>query len=569
MKSSKKKELDPESPIRFDQEHGRIYRDNHRMLMFSTRAIGMLRTLLNEELGKDQARIFLKRFGYSAGMTDGFSLKISLADESPQSQIKYGLSFQALQGVTKFVEIAERTKIDLEQNKFHWEADAFSSYEAEQHLEMFSTSEKPVCWTIVGYLAGYFTATLGKKVLVVEHNCLAMGNEGCRFSADFEESLSAGQLAAHQDYQAMHLPHVFDDLQKTIMQQQQYLQEKQKTIIQLQSKLHVKEKHEFSEILGESQSLSKAIAMARLAAPVDSTVLLLGESGTGKELLARGIHKNSQRADKPFIAVDCSALPETLQEAELFGHKKGAFTGATDDHIGLFESADNGTLLLDEVGDLTLVAQTKLLRALQESEIRRIGETNVRKINVRIIAATNKDLEKMVQQQTFRADLYYRLNVVSITLPPLHERENDSLLLADHFFKKFSSKFSKRGIRGISREAKRAIMLYSWPGNVRELKNAIERAVILSSASEIELAELPEKIAETYYYGKNGEHTAPQKLAGLQSFADELTGIKDESEQLRMALNLVKGNREKAAALLGISRTTLWRRMQRLKQEQD
>ena len=535
--------------------------------MFSTRAIGMLRTLLTEELGKDQARIFLKRFGYSAGMTDGFRLKISLADESTQSQIKYGLSLQALQGVTKFVEIADRTKIDLEQDKFHWEAYALSSYEAEQHLEMFSRSEKPACWTIGGYLAGYFTATLGKKVLVVEHDCLAMGNERCRFIADFEENLSSGQLAEQQDYHAMHLPHVFDDLQKTIIQQQQYLQEKQKTIIQLQTKLHVKEQREFGEILGESQALSKAIAMARLAAPVDSTVLLLGESGTGKELLARGIHKNSQRADKPFITVNCSTLPETLQEAELFGYRKGAFTGATEEHIGLFESADNGTLLLDEIGDLTLVAQTKLLRVLQEGEIRRIGETNVRNVDVRIIAATNMDLEKKVQQETFRADLYYRLNVVSIKLPSLQERDNDSLLLADHFIKKFTSKFSKRGIRGISREAKRAIMLYSWPGNVRELKNAIERAVILSSEPEIKVADLPERVAEVYYYGKKIVPTAPQKHTDLRSFADELTGLKDESEQLRMALNLVKGNREKAAALLGISRTTLWRRMQKLKEE--
>lgn len=561
---------DLKNPFRFERDEGQIFLSDSRVLMFSAGSFGLLRKSLIEELGEEPARRFLKRFGYSAGLADGGSLKKLFPNGSYEEQIANGAQLQTLHGFIKLKNKPGKNRIDPDNNQFYVEVYGKHSYEAKHHLEMFGKSKKPVCWIIAGYLSGYLTAITGKNILVMEPECCAMGDPRCYFVADFEENFSPELQMENRDYRAIDSPEVYEDLQKSLLRQQQSLLEKPQTFIQLQTQLYENREHDFPNIFGNSESLQKALLMAKLVAPVDSTVLLLGESGTGKELLAHGIHQQSQRADKPFIAVNCSVLPETLQEAELFGFKKGAFTGASADQIGLFESADSGTLFLDEIGDLTLTAQTKLLRTLQEGEIKRIGETHVRKVDVRIIASTNKDLERMVQEKTFRADLYYRLNVVLIKLPPLRERENDLLLLAENFVKKYAAKFSKKRITGLSHEAKRCILLYPWPGNVRELKHAIERAVILSPGPEINADELPERVAEVFYRGRSITSLTHQKNADYPlSVMDKLTNIEDESERLRMALNLVKGNREKAAALLGISRTTLWRRMQKLKEDQD
>ncbi len=542
----------------FRQESGQIFLKGYRMVLLSACALGALREELIDTLGWEQCRGVMKRFGYAAGLADGKALMERFPEASRNRHLEYGPLLHALEGVAKVTRIPEKTAIDLSAGVLHGEAYWENSYEAEQHLAIFGKSEEPVCWTLMGYATGHSSAVAGRKTLVVEVECRAMGHERCRTIVDFDENFPAEFDLERRDYQALHLPKVLEELGTTIAQQQRSLQEKEKIIIHLQSQM---EQQSVMGLQGASEALREALRVAELVAPVDSTVLILGESGTGKELVARGIHQKSRRADKPFIAVNCSALPETLQEAELFGFDKGAFTGATTARPGVFESANGGTLFLDEIGDLTLSAQTKILRALQEGEIKRIGENQIRKVDVRIIAATNQDLEKMVQEKHFREDLFYRLNVVAIKLPPLRERDNDALLLAEHFVKQFAKKFSKK-VKGISRDAKHAIAAYSWPGNVRELQNAMERAVILAAGPIIELADLPEKVVRAREKNASLPMQEDQKpVAADDDRRRELAQIADNRERLTKALELAQDNREKAAALLGMSRTTLWRKM--------
>jgi DNA-binding NtrC family response regulator len=280
-----------------------------------------------------------------------------------------------------------------------------------------------------------------------------------------------------------------------------------------------------------------------------STVLLMGESGTGKELAARALHYNSDRAERPFVVIDCAAIPETLQESELFGHTRGAFTGAVAAKRGLFEEAHGGTLLLDEVGDLSAATQAKLLRVLQEGTIRRLGDTRTIQVDVRIIAATNRDLPAEVRAGRFREDLFFRLNVLPLRLPPLRERPEDIPLLTEHFLRHFAAE-TGRPVRQIAPPALDCLMAYRWPGNVRELEHAIERAVLLSQGETLEVGDLPPAVQGG---GGQGVEEAPLSLreAVARLNADLERGL------IRRALARTGGNRTEAAALLGISRRAL------------
>ena len=296
-------------------------------------------------------------------------------------------------------------------------------------------------------------------------------------------------------------------------------------------------------IIGQSKSMKKVEELVRKVGPTDTTVLISGESGTGKELVARAIHRYSSRTDKPFVAVDCGSLVENLFESELFGHTKGSFTGATATKYGRFELANGGTLFFDEIGNISINIQTKLLRVLQEREITKVGSSQVIKVDVRIVAATNKDLQKAVKSGTFREDLFYRLSVVPITLPALCERRDDIPLLANYFLQKYNKK-RKKNIRAISDRAMKALVEYDWPGNVRELENAIERAVVLAEDDVISPSEL-------LYYGLSVE-TAPKSDAGkIQRLVDV------EKEHIAKTLKMLNGNRGKTAERLGIDRKTL------------
>lgn len=252
----------------------------------------------------------------------------------------------------------------------------------------------------------------------------------------------------------------------------------------------LEQKETLGELIGSSPAMREVFRLSRGVAPTASTVLILGDSGTGKELIARAVHEHSPRRDRPFVAVNCSAIPDSLVETELFGHERGAFTGATQSRPGLFEAATGGTLFLDEIGDLPRQAQVKLLRALQEGEIKRVGSNDTRRVDVRVIAATNVSLRERVQAGTFREDLFYRLNVVEIKLPPLRKRQEDIALLAQHFLKKFSRR-AQQDIREISPAAMRVLQNHAWPGNVRELENAMERAVVFCRGLTIHPEHLP------------------------------------------------------------------------------
>jgi two-component system, NtrC family, response regulator HydG len=300
-------------------------------------------------------------------------------------------------------------------------------------------------------------------------------------------------------------------------------------------------------MIGESQPMREIYQFIGKVAPADSTVLLRGESGTGKELAARAIHQNSPRANRPFIALNCAALAETLLESELFGHEKGAFTGAVAQKKGKLEIAEGGTLFLDEVGEISPQIQSKLLRVLQEREFERVGGTRPIKINVRIVAATNKDLEEAIRAGSFRQDLYYRLNVISRIMPPLRNRREDIPLLASYFVVKYSEK-CKRSVTGLSPKAGEYLLGYDWPGNVRELENAIERAIVLGSTDQIQPEDLPEQIFET----------AAGSTSSLKTAYHE--AIKEAKRQLIIkALNQSGGSYAKAAALLGIHPNNLHR----------
>jgi two-component system response regulator HydG len=314
------------------------------------------------------------------------------------------------------------------------------------------------------------------------------------------------------------------------------------------------EKFGFEGVIGNSPQMYEVIDRLRRIAPTDATVLIQGDTGTGKELIAQAIHQNSPRKSRPFVALNCAALSEHILESELFGHVKGAFTDASADRVGKFEYAHGGTLFLDEVGDMPLPTQIKLLRVLESSEITRVGSNETIKVNVRIISATNRDLEEAIRAGTFREDLYHRLKVVTITLPRLRDRTQDIPLLIDHFIKIHSQRHHKE-IKSITTAARRRLMTYDWPGNVRQLKNIIESMIVVDYDQVLDVDDLPDELAVT------SNHTAVevggQGLSGLvgKSLAD-LEGM-----FIAETLEFAGGNREEAARMLGIGERTLYRKI--------
>jgi len=342
----------------------------------------------------------------------------------------------------------------------------------------------------------------------------------------------------------------------------------------------LKKKYQFSQLIGNSPVIQDVFKMIERVADTDSTILILGESGTGKELVARALHFNSRRQFAPFIPINCSALPENLLESELFGHCKGAFTGAINDKKGLFQEADGGTIFLDEIGSMPPVLQSRLLRVLQEREVRRVGDNIPVSVNVRVLSATNEPLEKRIEEGTFREDLFYRLNVIPITLPSLRERREDIPLLAMHFLRnKINSRSGK--LYSITRKALEVLSTHDWPGNVRELENAIERACALCEDSTIRVADLPpilrrnitaddgEEMVETPEAATDspgGLTVGGNNVPAQASFSQPLGSLKDflrdqELTYVNRALAQTAGDKEKAAELLGVSVATLYRKL--------
>ncbi len=360
--------------------------------------------------------------------------------------------------------------------------------------------------------------------------------------ASVETAVEALRAGAH-DY--LTKPLDMDELRIKLHQTLEFWRLKEDNILQ---RRRLENLFDASRIIGRSPAMRAVLETVAMVAPTEATVLILGESGTGKELIANALHQGSNRAEKRFIKVNCAAMPETLLESELFGHERGAFTGAVGRRPGRFELADGGTIFLDEIGEMTLATQAKLLRVLQEREFEPLGSTKTVKVNIRVLAASNKVLQEEVKKGTFRDDLFYRLNVVPITLPPLRERKEDISLLIEHFLKLYNDK-NGRSVQGFHPRALDALMRYSWPGNIRELENVVERCVILTREDYVPFSELPDPIKEL---------TGEQYTVEIRNGITPGISIRDmERELILKTLEENDLNRTRSARILGITRRTL------------
>ena len=358
-----------------------------------------------------------------------------------------------------------------------------ASYEAEQHLLHFGRSSSPVCWTICGLTSGYISHVTGQEIYVLEDRCQGQGHAACRLlgrTRDVWGDERAEDLAFFDSGRLMECLDVsLRKVTETLKSVEEKIRARHRVLVRV-----VPDEVEPLGIVAKSAKMRNVLELARRVAKVEATVLLTGESGVGKERIARFVHDESTRAAGPFIAINCGAITETLFESELFGHKRGAFTDAASDRQGLFEAANHGTLLLDEIGEISQAMQVKLLRVLQEREIRRVGESKSRPVDVRVLAATNRDLTRDVADGAFRQDLYYRLKVVELSVPPLRKRREDILPLARVLLADAAVRMGRK-IVGLAPQTVDQLLRYDWPGNVRELENAMERAVALTRGKRV------------------------------------------------------------------------------------
>jgi transcriptional regulator with PAS, ATPase and Fis domain len=443
-----------------------------------------------------------------------------------------------------------RAEYDEESGRFEEEVIWHDSYEAEQHVHHYGTSSAPVCWSLVGYSSGFVSACLGKEIYFRETACAGQGQRQCSAIGRDVASWGAEIDSIRADFQAAHLGQEIERLRDAVGKRLKELDRRERVLERRERELNllrdrVNRHAAAKQFVAGSQAMQDVLELAARVAPLDTTVLVYGESGTGKEFIVRLIHDQSPRASAPFVSINCAALTETLLESELFGHVRGAFTGAVRDKAGLFEVAGDGTIFLDEIGEVAPTVQAKLLRALQEREIRRVGAERNIKVNARVVAATNRDLRAAVEAGAFREDLYFRLGAFIITVPPLRDRREDIPPLVHNFLVRAAGRM-KKDVRAVSADAMSALMNYRWPGNVRELEHAVERAVILANGSTIRLRNLPPEVTQK-----------PRARAG----DDTLDLHAQERASIERALERFGGNRKKAADALKISTVTLWRRM--------
>lgn len=456
-----------------------------RALLLDAVAMGVLRKYLVENFGTTAARAILTQFGFAQGWRMAEAAKTAFEWNSDEEWQNAGLKLNSLQGLFS---PAPGSKSPLSKDG----AMVGASYESEQHLLHFGSSDCPVCWTVCGLTSGYLSRSSGKEIYVLEDRCLARGDSAChllgRTKAEWGET-RADELRFFDEKRLVECLDVsLHRVTKTLKTMEGRIRKHERRLVRL-----VPEVDPACGFVAKSAEMRQLLDLTRRMAKVDVTVTISGESGTGKERIARLLHDESTRAAGPFIAINCAAITESLLESELFGHARGSFSGALHDRPGLFEAANGGTLLLDEIGELPLGMQTKLLRVLQEREVRRVGENKSRPIDVRIVAASNVDLEAAVAEHTFRQDLYYRLKIVALHVPPLRDRRDDILPLARVLMAEAATRMS-RPSKNLSVAAADLLLGYPWPGNVRELENAMERAVALSEGARIELADLPEEV---------------------------------------------------------------------------
>ncbi|RJG02494.1 sigma-54-dependent Fis family transcriptional regulator [Noviherbaspirillum sedimenti] len=537
--------LNLRSRLRFDPENGEIWLHENRMFLLHAQAFGALRKELFDSLGVERARGLLVRMGFESGKKDAELAKRIVGDNALEDVFLLGAEMHMLEGMVKVR--AVDSKINLEQGAYHGEFIWEYSSEAEAHIQQFGIGNEHACWTQIGYASGYATAFTNKLVIFREMECKACGAANCRIVGKLAEDWD------DPDYLCYFRP---DNIQGE-------LTELREEVAQLRETLSSEKMP--GSLIGVSDGFRKAFNLVSKAAPSAISVLLLGETGVGKERFARWLHDNGPRADKPFVAINCAAIPHDLIESELFGVTKGAYTGADQSRPGRFERANGGTLFLDEVGEMSLAAQVKLLRVLQTGEVERLGDNRVFQVDVRLVAATNVNLQDAIAAGRFRADLYYRLATYPITIPPLRERRADLPLLINSLIEKHSTRYHKK-VRGITDRALLMLSQYSWPGNIRELENVIERGVLLVSAGGyIEVDDLFAQIeqlqregqeiaSDGHLHGKSDVRT-PDDYEQLLSDGFDLNAHEDSL--LKFAVDKANGNLTHAARLLGITRRQL------------
>lgn len=534
--------------IRFSVDDGRIWLAGQRMLLVHAAALAALRRELIASLGTRYARQYFMRVGFTAGRSDAALAKTVRHDASFFEKFMVGPQLHMLEGAVR-VRILSFAADEIS-GRFYTEVRWDHSWEAEMHRRDFGLSSEPVCWMLLGYASGYTSAFMGRRILYRETACVGCGHDFCHIVG---KPLEEWGKEEKED--------------GAILFDRAYIPPQ----VTLPSNVRATTPSAPPELIGRSPAFRAALELLRTVAPTRATVLLTGETGVGKERFARLLHKLSPRAENAFIAVNCAAIPFDLIEAELFGVERGAYPGAHTSRSGRFELAHGGTLFLDEIGELPLPAQAKLLRVLQESEIERLGGGRCRKIDVRIVAATNRDLEEAVREGRFRADLFYRLNVVPIHIPPLRERGEDIQALALTLLQRFAS-LHNRPVPSLTDRAYHALLHYDWPGNVRELENLIERLVIttpdgmaIDAGDLFPDLELSENGAVVTSHGllSSEDSKTPSSSLMDELIASGLTLEALERKLIEEAVQRARGNLSAAARLLGLTRPQLSYRWER------
>ncbi|CAG0972510.1 Phenol regulator MopR [Burkholderiales bacterium] len=545
---------DLRAQVHFDAATGQIWLHENRMLLVHAEAQALLRKELIDTLGMERARGLLTRMGYASGARDAELARKQAQSADDMEAFMTGPKLHTLEGIVQVTPI--RLEMDRPRGQFYGEFLWENSWEGMWHRHYFGTHHEPVCWTQIGYASGYTSTFMGRRILYKEVECTGAGAANCRI---------VGKPAEEWEDATEQLKYYNPE---SIADQ---LMELQTQVTQLRSSIGEKltlPQH----MIGVSPGFRAAYGLLKQAADSQIPVLLLGETGVGKEVFARNLHEMSPRKDGAFVAINCAAMPQELVESELFGVEKGAYTGAQSARPGRFERAEGGTLFLDEVGDLPLSAQAKLLRVLQEREIERLGDARPRKVDVRVVAATNADLSKAVKEGRFRLDLYYRLNAFQILIPPLRERKEDISPLSKAFLEKYAAIHAKK-LRGFTDKAKRALLSYNWPGNVRELQNMIERGVILAPhGGRIEMEHLFSALGDArpaeFAINRDGElaPSAPESCKELCEAVLNSTLNLDQVEALLLqsAVEKARGNLSSAARMLGITRPQLAYRLKRM-----
>lgn len=545
--------------LRFSPRDGRIWLDDQRMMLLHVSSFAALRYELIDSLGIERARAILTRIGYASGARDARIARKIRRGSSSFDIHAVGPQLHALEGITAVD--AVRFDIDVERGLYYGDFIWRDSSEVDAHVSQYGRSAEPVCWMLIGYACGYTSAFMGKQILHREVQCRAMGHPVCKVIGKPVEE--------------------WEDAERDLFYlNSEYVVPPKGAAVSSPMVRGYAVEQGIGDMVGASSGFIATCHMIKKVATTNTTVLFQGETGVGKEMFARTLHRVSHRADKPFIGVNCAAIPENLAESELFGVERGAFTGATQSRPGRFERAEGGTLFLDEVTSLSLAVQGKLLRALQEREIDRVGDVRTRTIDVRIVAASNFDLNEEVRAGRFREDLMFRLSVFPVRIPPLRERRDDIPLLVEHFLKRFNT-LHNRNITGFTEQAMGALLDHDYPGNIRELENMIERAVILSADhGPVDIGHLfthegalirrtPGINAQGHFQTPSDQPEEPTGKSSLAAMIDraveDCTPFEDiENLFVRTAVEKAGGNLSMAARMLGMTRPQLAYRFSKL-----